>query len=41
MHDYSIIVVVALIAFLGCGIMALAVYFVDKNVDRHDRNPKG
>jgi hypothetical protein len=37
MSDLSIIVVVAIFAIIGSAVMALAIYLIDKNADRHDK----
>ena len=37
MSDLSIIVVVAIFAIVGSAVMALAIYLIDKNADRHDK----
>jgi 4-hydroxybenzoate polyprenyltransferase len=37
MRDLSIIVIVAIVALAGCAIMAVAEYFVDRNVDKQDK----
>jgi uncharacterized membrane protein YsdA (DUF1294 family) len=34
----SIIVWVAVVSFVGCALIAIAVYLIDKNANRHDKH---
>jgi hypothetical protein len=34
----SIIVWVAVVSFVGCALIAIAIYLIDKNANRHDKH---
>jgi hypothetical protein len=38
MTDYSIIYLVAIVSVLTCGVVAGALYFIDRNADRNDKH---
>lgn len=37
MTDYSMIVMVAIVAVVASGMLTAAVFLIDRNVDRHDQ----
>ena len=37
MRELGIIVVVAIVGLTGSALMAIALYLIDKNADRHDK----
>jgi len=37
MRNLSIIYMVAIVSIAGCAIIAVAIYLIDRNADRHDK----
>ena len=36
-YHYTIIVMVAVVSFVCSGLLAVAIYFIDRNANRHDK----